>query len=75
MLEFSSHWPTLCKNSSTISPRIVVDGINSLINSVNPHNAKGRTENLLFVAGHIGTDIVNYGRPDEVAIGVLFVFE
>ena len=49
-----------------------VDDFNGVLHSLSVQNAEDRSEDLLFVSGHVCVHLVDDGRPDKVAVRVIF---
>lgn len=70
-LEFVSCRSGSCENSATVSVFVSVDEVNSFLKSIDVKADQNRAEYFFLVAGHIGSDVVDNGGSNEVALRVL----
>lgn len=52
---------------------LLVDDSDGLIEGVSMHDAESRSEDLFLVASHVGGNLVNDGRSNEVSLRILSV--
>lgn len=80
ILEFPGMSTATGEDGSTVAvlipmgnPRLLVDDINRFIESLNSHDDHDWTEDLFLVAGHLGGNIVDQGRANEVTLWVFWI--
>jgi len=72
-LEFSSSGSGSSEDCTSVTPGVAVDKLNCVLESVGSHADKHRAEDLLFIASHVGCDIVDDGWGYKIALWELWV--
>lgn len=65
----------LCEDGNAVAVLVLVDELNGVVDSLDIEAHQHGAEDLLLVAGHVGSDVGDDGGSDEVAVGVLFRLE
>jgi hypothetical protein len=73
ILELSSSGSRSGEDSSTITPSIAVNEVDTFLEGVDFHTHKHGAEDFFLVAGHVRGDIVNDRGGNKVSLGILRV--
>jgi hypothetical protein len=66
-------WSRFCEDSASISPRITICKINSLLKSLNMDTNENRAENFFFITFHIFSYIINDSWSNKISLRIFLI--
>ncbi len=70
ILEFISCWAWSSEDGTSVTPCVIVDEVNGLLEGVYSHTNENWTENLFFVNSHIRSDIIDNSWSYKVTLRI-----